>query len=493
MSEGSITEDASRALSHPLNPVSRRPPWLFGLFLITFVGACLRIAPIGRTSLWYDEVVTMRLARTPTPHALVRLLGEIDATRAPLHPLLLQRWLAVFGPSDTSGRAFSVLCGIVTIGLVFWVGSLAFGRQTGIWAAWLASVSPLLVYYSVEGRMYAWLVMATCLSWGAVFSFRRCDAWLPRVLYPLTLVGLCYSHPLGLLMSAALALASLTDRASFRLSLRYWAFSHALAFLAVLPWLPRYLDHPPEATSGRLPLTFLLGFPIGFIGGNFVVLFACVVMMIVSLVRSLRDSDPGTLERRDELAAFRALLIWLLVPSVVLYLYSRISHPIFGPARYTVFVAPAFLILLARGLTGLRRWPRLAAGAVLTALACVMSWGLLYPNDRKADWRSAAAYLDRHDPTAPVLVVSADPIHNAEVETARYYVGTRHLVVAYPDDLHRVPADFTSFWLAVGLRDGRAVGPAADAYSAEGRVLEVRDFPGLRLQRIALRGAEPKG
>ena len=56
----------------------------------------------------------MRLARTESPAALFRLLRQIDATRAPLHPLLLQGWVTLFGPSDASGRAFSVLCGIVT-------------------------------------------------------------------------------------------------------------------------------------------------------------------------------------------------------------------------------------------------------------------------------------------------------------------------------------------------------------------------------------------
>ena len=55
---------------------------------------------LGRSSLWYDEVVTMRLARTESPAALFQLLGQIDATRAPLHPLILQGWVAVLGSSD---------------------------------------------------------------------------------------------------------------------------------------------------------------------------------------------------------------------------------------------------------------------------------------------------------------------------------------------------------------------------------------------------------
>src|SRR5439155_17555367 len=84
---------------------------------ILILATALRSWEIGRSSLWYDEVVTMRLARQPTPAALIRLLGQIDATRAPLHPLLLQGWIRAFGHSDASGRCFSALCGVATVAL----------------------------------------------------------------------------------------------------------------------------------------------------------------------------------------------------------------------------------------------------------------------------------------------------------------------------------------------------------------------------------------
>ena len=73
-------------------------------------------------------------------------LIEIDATRAPLHPLILQGWLKGFGSSDYSGRTFSVLCGVMTVGVVYWIGLQALAASTGLLAAWLCALSPLLVY-----------------------------------------------------------------------------------------------------------------------------------------------------------------------------------------------------------------------------------------------------------------------------------------------------------------------------------------------------------
>src|SRR5690348_6360396 len=101
-------------------PARFRPPLVFGvtLALTLLLATALRTWQLGQLSFWYDEVVTMRLAQAPTPGALLDRLFEIDATRAPLHSLLLQGWVRLFGTSETSARALSVLCGVVTVALV---------------------------------------------------------------------------------------------------------------------------------------------------------------------------------------------------------------------------------------------------------------------------------------------------------------------------------------------------------------------------------------
>ena len=170
---------------------------------------------------------------------------------------------------------FSVLCGIITVALVYWIGLRAFDGTTAVWASWLCALSPPLVYYSREVRMYMWLVLVTCLAWGLLFSYARSPRLWKLVLYGLTLIAIVYSQPLGLLMVGALGMASLLFRQAFQISWRGWLCTHLAVVLAVAPWVGQYLDHAPESTSGLLPLRYLLGMPIGFIGGNFAVLFVC--------------------------------------------------------------------------------------------------------------------------------------------------------------------------------------------------------------------------
>jgi mannosyltransferase len=454
------------------------------LVTILLIAAVLRFVHLGRSSLWYDEVVTMRLARTESPSELMRLLGRIDATRAPLHPLILQGWLAVFGASDYSARVLSCLCGIITVGLVFWVARQAFDHTTALWAAWLSSVSPLLVYYSREVRMYAWLVAVACVSWGAVFAYAhtRVNRWL--VLYSLSLIALTYSHPLGLLMAGALGLATLLFRGAFQIPWQWWLLVHLTAGLAVAPWIGRYTGHAPELITGLLPFRFLLGTPIGFVGGNFIVLLICAILIGYGMCATVWRAGGRRRFVLENPVSCISLLIWLTVPPVALYLYSIVAHPIFGPARYTLFVAPAYLILVARGLAKLPLPLRIAAAVGGAFLSGAMLLHDVYRPDLKADWKSAAAYLDRYDPSALVVVTSTDPSRNLEVESARYYLGPGRVVIPWPD--HSGVLDRTNgrVWVSIGLRDGRAIGELPPGLTRSNPEREAVEFPGLRLMKI---------
>ena len=485
--------------------------WQLPLVLILVLAAGLRSCNLGQLSFWYDEVVTMRLAEAPTPAALVHRLLEIDATRAPLHPLLLQAWVRVFGSSEAAARSFSVLCGVATVGLVCWLGRLLFDERTGLWAAYLTALSPPLVYYSREARMYAWLVMTTCVCWGLLFSqsrirngefgirnserrMRKGEGSRSRLCligYSLALTGLLYSHPLGLLMAGTLALGSLCFARQFFGGWARWLAAHLTPLILAAPWLGHYFDHAPEFLTGRLPLSFLIGTPIGFIGGNFLVLLGVVVLAGFGLIRRRADLDSTSR------CGAVCLVLWLIVPPSLLYAYSWIGNPVFGPARYTLFVAPAFLILTARGLAILPRLPRLALGFALSLLAAASLGPSVYAPGLKADWRALAQEIRdeiRSDRDAKIRVVvkSTDPTKNVEVETARYYLPRECLVFAWEEFMQRgqpEPLDGKTY-LAIGVKAGVAEPPADDrSWVQAGR------YPGLVVYRVGqpAPAAQPAG
>jgi 4-amino-4-deoxy-L-arabinose transferase-like glycosyltransferase len=471
-------------------PSRRKYRELILLIAIVAAAAVARLFQIGKTSLWYDEVVTMRLARTDSLAELLTLLNEIDATRAPLHPILLQGWVEIFGPSDVSGRAFSCLCGILTVALVYWVGLKAFDGVTGLWASWLCAVSPLLVYYSRETRMYSLLVLVTCLAWGYLFAHARSPGPWRLGLYGLCLIALGYVHPLGLLMAGTIGLAAVLFHRAFGISKRGWLFTHGAVVLGWAPWLPRYFDHEPESVTGPLSLRFLVGTPIGFIGGNFFVLFLCLMLIAYGLCVVQKQGDGRLRVALERAPMSVALFLWLAIPPLALFVYSRVAQPLFGPARYTLFVAPAYLILVARGLAKLPVPQGVAAAAGAAVLSAVMLWSTVYRADLRADWREAAAYLDRRDTGALVAVISADPLRNVEFESARYYFRAGRVVIPCPASLSNLPGGQAAVWVSVGLRDGQPIGALPKELAGHEVIREVVDFPGLRLMRIDTHGRE---
>jgi uncharacterized membrane protein len=391
------------------------------LIVILSIAGTLRFGELGKLSYWYDEVVTVRLARTAGPMALLQLLGEIDATRAPLHPLILQAWLSLFGPSEYSARALSALCGLATVGIIYVIGQSAFDTRTGTWGAWLAASSPALVQYSREARMYSWLVLVTCIAWATLLSLRKSISGWKQILLGATLIALVYSHPLGLLVVATLGLAYWANRAAFQLPLRNWLLIHLVFVMAAAPWLVQYLNHEPEWSPGRLPVRYLIGLPIGFVGGDRYTLAVCGLVIVCGAITV--SWNPAR-ARLDQPISVSLLLIWFVVPAIMLYAYSQIGrYAIFGPTRYTLFVAPAYLLLLARGLGKLRWWVRWPLAALLAFHAVQLLQASVLVHDLKADWRSVAAQAARSDRHTSLLVVSVDPKHNVEVETARYYLG----------------------------------------------------------------------
>jgi hypothetical protein len=123
-----------------------------------------------------------------------------------------------------------------------------------------------------------------------------------------------------------------------------------------------------------------------------------------------------------------------------MYLYSYLFGPIFGPARYHLYIAPGYLILLAHGLAKLPaaiRWPAAAGGFVL---ALRLIGADVYTPAVKSDWRSLGEWLDRRQSgqgaggvprEVTVVIHPSDPrFPRDQIEAARYYLGPRFRVVS---------------------------------------------------------------
>jgi hypothetical protein len=287
-------------------------------------------------------------------------------------------------------------------------------------------------------------------------------------------------------MVATLALAGLIGlTACFGSWLRWWAV-HLVLVVLTGPWIRNYLDHTPEFLSDLPSLRSLLGTAIGFVGGNSRVLLGLVILIAWGIAGQVRGTDQRPRETRTSSTLPPVfLLLWLIVPPSALYLYSWAVQPIFGPARYTVFVAPAYLILVALGLTRTPAAIRYFLALGLTFLAASELGPKAYDPELKADWRGfSAALAGRPGGSVLVIVASNNPGRNVEVETARYYLPETCPAIALAEAdaglLESLPAG--EVWLVVGSRRGKPVVRVPERIGPD-RFRPAMGFPGLTVWR----------
>jgi mannosyltransferase len=211
--------------------------WL-GLLAVLVVGVVLRV-PGVRAWYWGDEIQTVVIAR--------RSLSDIPAAlerdgAPPFFYVLLHGWMQVFGSSETSTHALTLLISMVTVVAAWWWARRYGGLCAGLLAAAAIAVNPYLVRYATETRNYALFALLGVVTLG--LSLDVLGGKRTRAHYALgVIVGLTMlTHSWGIFFAAAvigvLTLAATTSRDSDLV--RRTAVAAALSALVFVPWLPTF-------------------------------------------------------------------------------------------------------------------------------------------------------------------------------------------------------------------------------------------------------------
>jgi len=139
------------------------------LFLIIALGASFRFYALDRQSLWEDEMYSLFVCESSIA-SMVATIWQADV-HPPLYSIFLKLWGSLCGTSDWSMRAFSALIGTLCLFPFYRLSSLFLRSKTALFVTFLAAISPLLVYYSQEVRMYSlWLFF---LLYSSYFFFHK--------------------------------------------------------------------------------------------------------------------------------------------------------------------------------------------------------------------------------------------------------------------------------------------------------------------------------
>lgn len=166
---------------------------LFILFAVVTIG--LRLLYL-HTDLWYDEACSWVTASQSFPFGIMDNLKNIDLQHTPLYFFLLHFWIKLFGDFEVSMRTLSLIFGIATVPLVYIAASKITSKLQALLACALTAVSPVLVLFSVEVRMYPIVVFLVLLSLNYLIDFEQKNdtkslvkLLIANLLIPYTLVG----------------------------------------------------------------------------------------------------------------------------------------------------------------------------------------------------------------------------------------------------------------------------------------------------------------
>jgi len=345
---------------------------------LTLAGLGVRLlVPRG---IWLDEAISIHQARLSL-HGMFSNLYYGDR-HPPLHHLALWLTIRAFGHSEFAVRLPSLIAGTLVIPVLYELGRELYDRRTGLIAAAFAAVSPLLVWYSQEVRMYAFVTLFGLLALLTQLRAIRNGTLLNWAAYILATAALLWSHYFGLLLIGVQQLIFVAVIVHRRHSgepvrplVMGFAYSLAVLVMQLVP-LTVFAHHQFQSTHAAA------GSPSGTYDA---LSFYAVVSNMAWAIWGYQPDATTTL-----LAAMWPLLLLLsllllgrggsrqtmilavaaFVPVVLLLIVAAFDRELFE-VRYFLLVVPLLLLLIARLITGWIRKPRarlLVAGAVLATL-----------------------------------------------------------------------------------------------------------------------------
>lgn len=329
--------------------------------LATILGTIARFAMITRSNIWHDEGFSIMLAlRTPAEI----WAGSARDVHPPLYYELLHFWMQLFGNSVLAIRSLSVLAGILIIPLCFFITKRMFGSRPAILTSYFVALSPFLIRYSIEARMYGVLGIFTLLAFYSlvIIAHNPKNNWA-YLLYAVAIAAGLYTHYFAALAVIAfwIYLISLQKPRLWRfnktifLSYRWW-LANILALVLFLPWVPSMLAQFKRAQGlGWLPKTSIWTFHdtiwqfFTFTDAHklaSVIYIAFPILVIIAAIIVLYND-------KSKARYGRLVVFYSFVPIVIALLVSAYK-PIFHE-RYFAFVVAGICMIIAIAINDIGR------------------------------------------------------------------------------------------------------------------------------------------
>ena len=415
------------------------------IIIVVFIVASLGFSAstLFHQSLRLDESQSLWVS-TKSVWAIIQYLS-LDV-HVPLYELILHFWLQIFGVSIIAARSLSFLFFIASLPMLYLVAKKASNTSIALLTITLYSLSPFILWYSFEARMYTMFTLITIVSHYYFLKLIRTNGQKGQVGYFFaTLFGL-YTHYFFVLLiiSQCIFLAVyhrqryMEQKKSVLLAQYPYILKKGiiafippllLSILLFLPWAIYFIlqgaagntqpEIPPSTVYDlfQAVVNFLFGFSPLTIQSMLVALWPLCIIPIFFLFS--KRSAPTKIHN---MLYFVSVTI---LPVVICFLVSYYK-PIFL-ARYLIFITPSFFFLLSWMLF---QTSKQLSTLVISIFAFIMFSFVVIQNISnstpvKENYEGVVRYLNTHVTPSDIVAIST-PFTIYPIEY--YYTGSATIV-----------------------------------------------------------------
>jgi len=365
---------------------------------ILVLGLILRLYKIGLESLWFDEVGVVDRA---TRGVFEFLFGEHIGVS---YRLILNFWMKFFGISEISIRLPSVFFAVGSLMLTYKIGAFLFSKKVGLYSAFLLAISPFHIFYSQDATNYS---LSSFLILSSMWFFFKI---LSRTNNKYDLIGYSIVSILALYSNLLSVIVIFLQNAFFLIkrpfSLRKWIKCQlSILIVSLLYFIPLgYFYFFKQSDFFKIRINWIPVFSMQYLldlfktycygGSGFgLEIFPEWIVFVLCCLQG-GAFILGILSTKKRFYII-VLAVWIIFPVLVISFFSIFVIPLFV-IRYFIFALPAFYIIVALGISRLKR--KFIQGCVLWAISVLMIIPLnaYFSKNKKVCWEKIIYYVNTH-------------------------------------------------------------------------------------------------
>jgi uncharacterized membrane protein len=206
------------------------------------LGAFLRIYNFWLPHLSFDEYGTWWVVSGSTWTEVTERATRIQG-QSPLYYLIVKLFTTTFGEGSLQLRLPSVIFGILTLVVAFWLAMQIFDDQNvALISVAVFSVTELLIGYSQIARPYALALLLTLLSFLFFLQFLQSQQKRTGTIYAVTTALLIYSHYLFAFVLVTQIFVVMLRFGWREIFSKYWLLAFLLVTVLCLPLTPQIVS-----------------------------------------------------------------------------------------------------------------------------------------------------------------------------------------------------------------------------------------------------------